>query len=222
MMEFLTFPDCDAMTKAVAAAMETALRQRLSQPGTVSLALSGGRTPGPIYETLSSADLDWSRVTVTLSDDREVPPTSPYSNAKLVRETLLKGAAARARFVPLQAGPVDPALLPFEIVLLGMGEDGHTASLFPGAKGLAEALDPDAEPQCVVMTPVPLPVEAPYPRLSLTLPAILSARQILLLLVGEAKKKVFEKACEDGPATSMPIRAILRQSRVPLTVYWAP
>lgn len=222
MMEFLAFPDCDAMTKGVATAMETALCQRLAQPGAVSLALSGGRTPGPIYEKLSSADLDWSRVMVTLSDDREVPPTSPYSNEKLVRQTLLKGAAARTHFMPLQAGPVDPALLPFEIVLLGMGEDGHTASLFPGASGLAEALDPDAEPQCVVLTPVPLPVEAPYPRLSLTLSAILSARQIMLLLTGETKKKVFERASGDGPAAAMPIRAILRQSGVPLTVYWAP
>jgi 6-phosphogluconolactonase len=161
-------------------------------------------------------------VTITLSDDREVPPTSPYSNAKLVRETLLKGVAACARFMPLQAGPIDPAMLPFDIVMLGVGEDGHIASLFPGAAGLAEALDLGAVAQCVVITPIPLPVEAPYPRLTLALSAILSSRWIMLLLAGETKKHVFETACEGGDAALMPVRGVLHQNQVPLTVCWAP
>ena len=117
-------------------------------------------------------------------------------------------------------GPIERAL-PFDVVVLGMGEDGHVASLFPGAPGLAAALDPSAAPACIAMTPDPLPKEAPYPRLTLTLSALLASRFIVLLLAGDSKKRVFERARQGKDVAAMPIRGIVNQDRVPVSVFWS-
>src|SRR5579863_5223186 len=152
-MNIETFPTAEAAGQAAA----DAIIARLAPPGAKRLMVTGGRGPGPVYDRLAAVDLDWSRVALTLSDDRFVPPSSPDSNERLVRERLLQGHAAAARFVPLKdAGPTphddavraEPAirsLLPFDVSLLGMGDDGHIASLFPGAPGLSAELDVEGE-----------------------------------------------------------------------------
>jgi 6-phosphogluconolactonase len=222
MTEFVALPDRGALAERSALLIQTALRKRLEAMGSASLVLSGGRTPGPTYTQLSTTDLDWRNVTATLSDDRDVPSASPYSNARLVRETLLVNRAARARFVALAPGALDPSLLPLGVTVLGMGEDGHVASLFPGVEGLDDALDPAAAPACVRMTPDPLPAEAPYPRLTLNLAALLASVSIVLLLAGETKRRVYEGARQGADMRAMPVRAIVNQSIVPVTVFWAP
>ncbi|HDO31485.1 MAG TPA: 6-phosphogluconolactonase, partial [Desulfobacteraceae bacterium] len=107
---------------------------------------------------------------------------------------------------------------PFDVVILGMGGDGHTASFIPGARRLPEALDMKSGRDCLAISPP----EAPHERMTLTLPVLLDSRQIILHITGPAKKKVLEQALADGPATAMPIRTILRQQQTPLSVYWAP
>jgi 6-phosphogluconolactonase len=222
MAHFREFTDRDAFNEGAAGFIEGALRARLKETGTASLVLSGGRTPGAIYEKLSRADLEWPRVMVTLSDDRDVPSTSPYSNAALVRQTLLKDEAAHANYVELVPGVIDQKVLPFDMVVLGMGEDGHIASLFPAAKGVAAVLDPSATPACVALVPDPLPVEAPYSRLTLTLSALLASRAILLLLTGEAKRCIYERAAEGKQTGSRPVCGIVCQKKVPVSVFWTP
>src|SRR5690606_15928511 len=147
------FPNGEAAAQAAAAAIASALAGGLQARGKAGFVATGGRSPGPVYDLLRDADLDWSRVSVTLSDERFVAPSSPDSNERLVRERLLAGRAVRAAFVPLwskaptpaacalAAEPRVAAIAPFDAVLLGMGDDGHFASLFPGSPALAEGLD---------------------------------------------------------------------------------
>jgi 6-phosphogluconolactonase len=210
---------------ALAAVAAAAIAEALARPGPVSFVAAGGSTPGATYDRLAAMDLDWSRVTVTLGDERWVDPAAPESNARLVRVRLLAGHAAAARFVALKgrgATPEEDALavepriavmLPFDAVLLGMGEDGHVASLFPG--------DPEPGPKrlCVGVAMSGL---APFvPRLTLTLAALLRARQIFLLITGEAKRALVERVSSE-PDYAPPVAAILRQSDTPLRVLWSP
>jgi 6-phosphogluconolactonase len=160
-----------------------------------------------------------------------VSPDDPASNERLVRDVLLKDRAASARFLGLKNGAPTPDLgavsawetfarvpRPFDTVILGMGDDGHTASLFPGSPNLPRALNPAAAAGCVGMwAPVP-----PQPRLSLNLTALLDSRRIVVLITGESKWRTFAAACAPGPVEDMPIRAVLRQSRTPVDVLWSP
>jgi 6-phosphogluconolactonase len=216
-----------ALADAVAADLATALAERPR----ASLVVSGGRSPIAFFERLREAALDWSRVVVTLADERWVPPGHPDSNARLVAEHLLQGTAAAALFVPLWNGAKTPteaiaertaALAamprPFDALVLGMGEDGHTASLFPGAVSLADALDRSGTALLAAIDP---PV-APHPRLSLTLTALLDSRRIHLPLGGAAKHAVYLQALASGDSTQWPIAAVLCQPRAPVSVYLAP
>jgi 6-phosphogluconolactonase len=226
-----SFAGLDALNSALAQDITQALRQGLDARRSASLAVPGGRTPVGLFELLSNAPLEWRRVRVTLTDERWVDPASADSNEQLVRAHLLKGAAAAAGLTGLKNSARDPesgaaaswsglAALPrpFDFVLLGMGDDGHFASLFPHAPELAAALDPNGAPGCVPMrAPVP-----PFERLSLNLSALLDARQIGLLIAGETKRVVLERARTDGSAADLPVRALLRQQRVPVTVFWSP
>lgn len=222
------FADEDRMAKALAGAVADALRAGLAARGTASLAVSGGRSPIPFLRALAEMPLDWARVYVTLVDERWVAPGSPDSNEGLVRQHLLREAARSACLVPLKSeapslerGVVDArgrtAALPprFDAVVLGMGEDGHTASLFPGAAGLAEALDPAGEARLAGIVP-PL---APHPRITWTLAALLETRHLLLQAGGASKRAVLEAAAVADPL-AMPIAAFLRQRRVPLALYF--
>jgi 6-phosphogluconolactonase len=221
-----------AAAAALAAQVATALRLGLSLRGTASLAVAGGRTPVPMFQVLRDAELDWNRVQVTLTDERWVPQDDPASNAALVRRELLAGAAAAARFVPLHDGTARAAdavaaiwnnlravARPFDAVVLGMGEDGHFASLFAGNDGLAAALDPGAAPACVAMR---APV-APAERISLNLAALLQARRLFLLITGTAKRELLQAAVRRDARQSCPVSALFAPGLPQQPeVYWAP
>jgi 6-phosphogluconolactonase len=221
------FADHDAVADAASKALAVALREA-DRP---SLVATGGTTPGPTYDRLAKAPLDWGRVTVTLTDERWVDASSSESNERLIREHLLVGPAAAAHFLPLKgagasvnedAAAADQALRRlefFDAVLLGMGTDGHIGSLFPGSPGLAETLDPRGEAFCVG---VAMSGEKPFlPRISLTLRAFLNSGLIVLLITGDEKRAVVERVAAE-PAYAPPVAAILRQDETPVRILWAP
>jgi 6-phosphogluconolactonase len=200
-----------------------------AQDKRTTLVVSGGSTPGPCFDHLSGAMLDWQRVTVIPSDERWVPAENPDSNERLVRSRLLKAGAAKAGFFSLFREDLDAEHAAqrihqelqapeysFSSALLGMGEDGHFASLFPDYQGLSKALDPNAEEQCVMVKTD----GSPYLRISLTLSAILAFTHIALLIFGEEKRRVLESAQAGG--TDYPIESLLQHGDDRITVIWAP
>src|SRR3984957_10006034 len=225
------YADIETASRELAARIAASLAAAIGARGVASLVVSGGRSPVRLFEILREQPLDWSHVCVALADERWVSPEDAGSNERLVREVLLKDHAAPARFLGLKNGAPTPDLgavsawetfarvpRPFDAVVLGMGDDGHTASLFPGSPNLPRALNPAAAAGCVGMwAPV-----APQPRLSLNLTALLDSRRIVVLITGEAKRRTYEAACAPGPIEDMPIRAVLRQSRTPVDVMWSP
>jgi 6-phosphogluconolactonase len=226
----LRFDDREAMARSMAEDIAALLRAAIDARGHASLVVSGGSTPAPMFRCLSALALAWEHVVVTLADERWVTPDADDSNERLARTNLLQGAAAAARFVGLKTPAATPeaglaeteAALhriarPFDVMVLGMGDDGHTASLFPGTAELSAALDPTAPALCAPVRPAGL-----QPRMTLTLPAILDSRRILLQLAGENKWDVYEQALAGADATVMPIRAVLAQARASIDVYWAP
>lgn len=212
-----------ALVNQVTAQLGAALAAR----GVASLIVSGGKSPIAFFNALSRQHLDWTNVWISLADERWLEPTSADSNAHLVHEHLRVAEAAAAHFVPLKSSAATPraglaastALLaaipqPFDVVVLGMGEDGHTASLFPGADGLAAALDAN--------NPLPLvaidPPSAPHPRISMSLSALLNSRQLFLPLHGANKHAVYRNAAQETSGVRYPITAFLRQQTTALTV----
>ena len=193
------------------------LLRAIEAKGKATLAVSGGTTPTLFFDKLSQADLPWSRVTVTLVDERQVPESSERSNARLVRQHLLKNNAAAARFVPLFGNAEAGKTSPFDVAILGMGNDGHTASFFPGGDHLAEALDNDTPKRLIEMNAP----GAGEPRLTFTLPVLEASGRLALHIEGADKKTVLDKALTDGPEEDMPVRAVLR-SQTPMTLYWCP
>lgn len=203
-----------AAAQSVAAQLSAALERR----GRASLVATGGRSSGAVYDRLSTVALDWGSVSVTLSDERCVAAGAAQSNARLLAERLFTAKAAKAKFLPLWPKP-DPAslrpLLPFDAVMLGMGEDGHIASLIPGSPTLAQGLDP-ANLALILDTPAGLGTP-PVARVTLTLSALLQARAIFLLIAGQAKRAVIAAAL--GGA-DLPVRALLDQDRAPVRMLW--
>ncbi|MBS0362198.1 MAG: 6-phosphogluconolactonase [Proteobacteria bacterium] len=210
------FPDGAVLAAAAADAVVHQLRTGLAARGRASLVATGGRSPGPIYDRLAHTELDWAHVAVTLSDERQVDAASPNSNARLVRERLFVGPAAAARFLPLTdyAEPALRKLMPFDAVMLGMGEDGHVASLIPGSPVMAAANGPALTAESPQGFGSP-----PLPRISLTFAALLQSRAIFLLIAGEAKRQVIAAA---AAGTDLPVRTILNQEQVPVRIFWAP
>jgi 6-phosphogluconolactonase len=225
------YPDLGMLARELAAQLAAQLRAAIAQRGAASLVVSGGRSPIKLFEHLRTQALDWSRVTLALADERWVDPADPASNERLVREVLLQDRAAAARFVGLKNAAATPDLgaeaawqtfadvaRPFDAVILGMGDDGHTASLFPASPQLAAALDPAAAPGCIGMrSPT-----APEARLSLNLAALLDSRRIVILITGAAKWLTYSAAAGPGAVEQMPVRAVLRQRRTPVDVIWSP
>jgi 6-phosphogluconolactonase len=224
-------PDMETLARELAGDISSQLTRALEARGLASLVVSGGTTPAKLFDHLCRAELDWSRVCVALVDERWVEPSDVASNEKLVRERLLRERAATARFLGLKNAAPSPDLgavaawqtfarvpRPFDLTLLGMGDDGHTASLFPGSPNLPEALNTAAAAGCVGMWAP----SAPQARLSLNLSALLDSRRVVLLISGEGKMRTYEKARAPGPIEEMPIRAVLRQNEVPVEVIWAP
>jgi 6-phosphogluconolactonase len=215
-----SFSDAAAAAAFAANTIVDAVTYRLRLRGEAVVAVTGGRSPGPVYDALAVAGLDWSKVRVTLSDERFVDISSPDSNERLVRERLLQGAAARANFLSLRGTAETPqaaaeaasaalAAWPvFDVVLLGMGDDGHIASLFPGNPALASGLD-RAAPPCIAV-PVGEGLPPPQPRLSLSLPRLASARLILVLTSGAEKRRVLERALDDSDALDAPVRSLMK------------
>jgi len=214
-----TFASQPELADAAAQAVEACLAAALDARARASLVATGGRSPGPVYDRLCQADLDWAHVAVTLSDERHVDVNSPQSNARLLRERLFVGPAAAARFLPLTdyAEPALAKLMPFDAVVLGMGEDGHIASLITGSPVLAHAMDPDGQ-ALTAESPAGFG-SPPVARITLTLSALLQSRAIFLLIAGEAKRQVVVDA-EAG--ADLPVGAILSQDRVPVRILWAP
>ncbi len=227
-----SFTECHAQAAALAERVAERLRAALAERGTAVLAVSGGSTPKDFFGRLSRETLDWARVQITLVDERWVADTDERSNARLVQATLLQHAAAAAQFIPLYTGDATPEAglatadariaalpLPFDAVVLGMGDDGHTASFFPGGDHLAEALDLDNRARV-------LPMHAPdagEPRITLTLSTLLQTRALYLLVTGEKKRDLLADARLGlGAARDYPVRAVLTQQRVPVVVYWCP
>ncbi len=221
------FPDADALAMALADGVAGALRAAVDVRGTASLVVSGGSTPVPFFRQLAATELPWASVMITLADERWVAENDPQSNARLVRDNLLRGAAAEARFISLKTAAADPFAgaeeaaqrlrevpRPFDVVILGMGEDGHTASLFPHSPQLGRALDEDAPPCFGVHGTKP-----PRERITLTRRALLDSRWIVLHIGGEAKWRVLEQAAQPGPVADLPVRAVLQQRQVPVHVY---
>lgn len=221
-----TFPSPDALAREAADAILAALADGIAARGTAALVGTGGRSPAPVYDLLSASPAQWDKVTVTLSDDRFVLADDPASNERLVRERLLVGSAAAARFVPLNRPAADPqgaaelaeadirALAPFDVVMLGMGEDGHVASLIPGSPVLDAGMDAGGE---AFLLGVPEGVGSPpLARITLTLPALLTARLTLILVAGETKRAVIE----DG--RGLPVHALLEQAKAPVRILWTP
>jgi len=222
-MQLETYPDRELMMLGLANVIAGQLGEFLRREGSATLSVPGGTTPAPIFDTLSGVELDWANVAVLLNDERWVPETSDRSNTRLVRERLIRGRAAGARLLPLYAPaetPEDmlPALedgirphLPISVLLLGMGADMHTASLFPGADRLEEALSPQAP---ILMA---LRAEAAgEPRVTLTLPVLRAAYHCHILITGPEKRAALDRAQQLSPRDA-PVRGILDLA----TVHWA-
>ena len=222
-MKFVEYPDRELMMLSVANAIAGDLGDFLRREGRASLCVPGGTTPGPIFDSLSGVDLDWANVAVFLNDERWVPDDSSRSNTRLLRERLLVGCAAMARLVPLYAEADQPEdrleelsaglapHLPISVLLLGMGADMHTASLFPGADRLTEALSDQA--------PVLMALRADAagePRITLTAPVLKGAMTTHILITGPEKRAALERAQGLTPAEA-PVKAVLANA----TVHWA-
>ena len=229
--ELFSFADPEKLAGALAEAVAGFLRDGLAARKQAALVVSGGTTPAPLFRRLRQMELPWPRVWITLADERWVEPEHEASNERLVRTLLLRDQAGAATFVPLKnrgktardgEEECNRALArmprPFDLVVLGMGADGHTASFFPGAQRLAEALAPDPGRDCLAITAA----QGQYERITLTLPTLLNARRIILHLTGRDKEQVLRQALSAGPVPEMPVRAILRQQHTPVHIYWAP
>lgn len=221
------YPDRDTLMRGLAGLVADQIRAALATKHRATLAVPGGTTPAPFLEALSEAELDWPLVDVLLTDERMVLESSARSNTHLIRETLLRNNAAEAHLVHYHAagtgielvldairGRVE-AVLPIDVAVLGMGADMHTASLFPGAEGLAEALSDDA--------PVLVKIDAasqPETRLTLSAAVLRQAAVVHLLITGRDKAAALDAALEDGPVAEAPVRAILT-APAPVTVHYA-
>lgn len=226
--------DAATLAQDLADVVADQLRDGLARRGQALLIVSGGNTPVPFFERLSLAELAWSQVSVTLADERWVPPSHADSNARLVQRHLLQGPAAQARWLPLVNSVPTPAEgqpalehaladlpWPADVLVLGMGGDGHTASLFPHDAALPQALDEREDAPRSVAVAAPERPNVPVPRISLSRRALLDARLIALHIVGADKWKLLHQVLEPGPVEDFPIRLALHQTQVPCHVFHA-
>ena len=201
----------------------------ISAKGFASIAFSGGSTPKGLFTELSNKDIDWTKVTITLVDDRWVDVTSNDSNDRLLRENLLQNYAAKARFFSLkQADELTDqylktlteqanSFLPLDVAILGMGEDGHTASIFPCSAQVHQGLDVNADPALIKV----VPTTAPYERVTFNYAALIQSSHLYLHVVGQSKQDVISQALADDDAVSMPIRAFLQNKDKTFNIFWA-
>lgn len=221
-MKLIEYPDAEMMMMRLADILASELKQTLLTHDRASLAVPGGTTPGPVFDNLCAVDLDWARVDVMLTDERWVSESSDRSNTALLRRRLLIGRAAPARLIPLYADAPTPEdklaeltaslepLLPLSVVLLGMGADMHTASLFPGADQLDLGLTGE-EPLVAMRAP-----GAPEPRITLSAKVLNAAMRRHIVIVGAEKRAALDKAQGLDPQEA-PVAAVLKDT----TVHWA-
>ncbi|AJA09474.1 6-phosphogluconolactonase [Sphingopyxis fribergensis] len=231
-VEWWEYDDVAEMAAAVAGDIAFIIESAIDARGAAVVALAGGTTPIPIYEKLSSAKLDWKRVTVVPGDERIVPLGDPLSNVTaLARYFLPKGA----RVIPIvpnaiadykAAGRSADALMqdlhwPLDLCLLGVGNDGHAASIFPGPD-FDEAVNGPKERRALGVLPDPMPIEAPVPRVTLSLAAITAARALLIAVRGQEKRDIIETAIRQGPSSPYPVGLVLAGTDLPVDIHWAP
>ncbi len=223
------FEDRGALAEVLSSEIEHQLGRAIQIRGAATIAVSGGNTPLKLFKLLSQAELDWTRITVTLVDERWVGPDDERSNERLVKQNLLVGRAGFANFVPFYTSGVEPEEaafricheivklpLPFDVVILGMGLDGHTASFFADGDNFDEAVNPAAGlPVIAIKAP-----SAGEPRATLTMPMLITSRFLAIHIEGEEKRKVLEMALENG--AELPISRVLERQDVQTNIFWAP
>lgn len=206
------------------------LQDAIEQKNHATLIVSGGSTPKPLFEKLRQSKIEWKKVTIGLCDERWVEPTHKDSNENFVKTYLLQDEAKEAKFVGMYIDKIDikeadirctqnirESLYPFDVLILGLGEDAHTASLFPDNPKLEKAFDLNNKDLCIDIQPK----DAPHKRMSLTLSAILSASHLYLHFEGKSKLSVYQKAINSKDLYKMPIGSILHQEKKAVEVYWA-
>ena len=230
-IEWWDYDDAEEMAAAVAGDIQFVIESAIDARGAAVIALSGGKTPIPIYVKLATAKLDWKRVTIVPTDERVVPLGDPLSNVTMIAKSFIPKGARVMPIVPTAnadykaAGRSADALMqdlhwPLDLCLLGVGGDGHTASIFPGPD-YDEALSGPRERRALGVMPEPLPPEAPVPRVTLSREGIITARALLIAVTGAAKRKVIEDAIKQGAGSSYPIGRVLADVELPVDIHWA-
>lgn len=233
-MGFDSYDTREALTAALGQRAVSLIATAIAERGRAVIAVSGGSTPKPLYEFLSRQSLDWSKVTVVLVDERWVEPGQSGSNESFVLGSLLQGEASQAHFVGLKtegATPLeglddarlrlDAVKLPFDLVLLGLGPDGHTASWFPRAHGLADALTRGTDRVAAVKAHETEVTGKLVQRITLTRSALDGAGAVWIMIAGESKREAWHRVMEPGPVEDLPARALLKDPELPLEVHWA-
>ncbi len=230
-IEWWDYEDADEMAEAVAGDIQFIIESAIDARGAAVIALAGGKTPLPIYEKLAKAKLDWKRVTIVPGDDRLVPLGDPLSNVTAIGKVFIPRGA---RVIPLvsdkaedykAAGRAADARLqdlhwPLDLCLLGVGGDGHCASIFPGPD-YDEALNGPRERRALGVLPEPLPPEAPVARVTLSRAAIVSARALMIAVTGQAKRDVLEAAIAEGASSAYPVGRVLADVELPVDIHWS-
>ena len=227
--EWWDYDSVDEMAEAVAGDVGFIVESALDARGSCLLALPGGRTPVPIFRKLAEASLPWKKVTIIPTDDRLVPMDSEQSNVRAIAQSFLR---AGARVVPIATEIPDHKLAgnsadarlqdlpwPPDLCWLGMGDDGHVASIFTGPD-LQDALDAPKARRAVGVLPDPMPADAPVARVTLTRAAILAARTILITITGQKKRDLLEQAIADGQSSKLPIGRVLAEAEQPIDIHW--
>ncbi len=255
-MKFITHPDPESLAAAVAARIASDLDAALTERGRALLALAGGRTSPPVFRQLAAQPRDWSRVSILPSDERWVPANHADCNLRQMHEAFAGAAGIHwlALAPDLPAGPVSAEFAnhalarhpePFDVVMLGMGVDGHFASLFPGAPTLAAGLAltvgagssrelsdqparssrgepaPTESMAAIAIVPNPMPAAGAHPRISLTLARLLRSRTLLLVITGDDKRAVLERAQTEGASSALPVAALLRAEHPDAEIHWS-
>jgi len=231
-IEWWDYDDAAEMAAAVAGDIGFVIESAIDARGGCVIALAGGKTPLPIYEKLAATKLDWKRVTIIPTDERIVPLGDKLSNITAIGKAFLpKGA----RVIPIvseaakdyrAAGKAADARLadhhwPLDLCLLGVGEDGHTASIFPGPD-FEEAINGPRERRALGVMPDPMPADAPVARITLSRAAIVSAKALMIAVTGDKKRKVIEQAIKQGPSSPYPIGRVLADAELPVDIHWSP
>ena len=229
--EWWDYDSIEELADAVAGDVGFIVESAIDARGEALIALPGGKTPLPVYKTLAGAKINWKRVTIIPTDDRLVPLTDERSNVRAIAHSFL---AAGARVFPITSDIADYRLagnaanaklgelkFPLDLAWLGVGADGHTASIFAGPD-LEEALNAPRGRHAIGVMPDPLPADAPVARVSLTRSAILSARTILITIIGQEKRDLVEQAIADGHSSRLPIGRVLAEAEQPIDIHWCP